>query len=144
MRLPRIYHPVSKWEECNYNMWGDCDQRQVVLKQAIVFTGNAEHYGSYMQRVIHEWPISCENALTDYNLNRKAWLGHAACALYARIPEDVTREAWGTLTNEQQLLANNQARAAIQTWEINYRKGHKLCCGVGETLLFDWNTGNNT
>ena len=144
MKLPRVYHPVSHWEECDFNMWGYCDDRQKTLDLAIQFTSNHEKYGSYMRRVVTEWPISCENALTDYNLNRKAWLGHAACALFGKIPEDVTREAWRELTDEQQLLANNQARSAIQSWEDRYRKDHKLCDGMGEQMLLVGNTGRGT
>lgn len=138
MKLRRVYHPVAHWEECDYNMWGECVDRAGTLAKAIKFTGDHELYGSYMIRVTKEWPISCENALTDLNLNRKAWLGHAACAMYARIPEDVTREAWSQLSDEQQLLANYQAREAISAWELRYRKDIELCGGLGETLLFDW------
>lgn len=144
MKLPRVYHPVSHWEECDYNMWGECSDRSSDLQKAIEFTGNHEKYGSYMRRVINEWPISCENAFTDPHLNHKAWLGHAACALYAKIPEDVTREAWRRLTHEQQLLANNQARAAIQSWEMRYRKSKQLCEGMEETLLLKWDSRGST
>ena len=140
MKLKRVYHPLCKWEEVNFNMWGDCDNRQETLTKTIAFTGNHELYGSYMRRVTMERPVSCENALTDHALNRRAWLGHAACALYAKTPEDITREAWRHLSDEQQLLANNQARQAIQAWEMRYRKDHKLCDGMEETMLFDWDT----
>lgn len=135
MKLNRVYHPVSKWEECNFNMWGEVEDRAAALKLAIEFTGNHEKYGSYMQRVIREWPISCENALTDYNLNRRAWLGHAACAMFAKIPEDITREAWRHLTNEQQLLANNQAERAIRDWEIDYEKGRGIYTDMEAQML---------
>lgn len=141
MEIPRVYHPVSHWEECNYNMWGDCDDRQKAIRSAIAFTGDHELYGHYMRRVIREWPISCENALTDRFLNRKAWIGHAAAALWGRIPEDVTREAWRHLSHEQQLLANNQAREAIREWEDSYRKGHGLCENMAGEVLPLWHTG---
>ena len=140
MTLPRVYHPVSHWEECDFNMWGDCDDREETLNLAIDFTGDHERYGHYMVRVTNEWPISCENALTDHHLNRRAWLGHAACALYGRIPEDVTREAWRHLSNEQQLLANNQASKAIRDWEYRYSENHGLLRGVGKPLLLEWDT----
>lgn len=144
MRLPRVYHPVSKWEETDFNMWGECEDHDPTLELAITFTGDHEKYGHYMRRVTREWPISCENALTDYNLNRKAWLGHAACALYAKIPEWLTREAWRHLTHEQQLLANNQAREAIRAWERRYRKDKQLHPGVGEQMLLIRNPGRSS
>jgi hypothetical protein len=91
-----------------------------------------------MQRVIKEWPISCENALTDYSLNRKAWVGHAACALALGCPEDITRQAWKELTYEQQLLANKEADGAIKAWEYNYIKDRGLYSNVGKPMLFEW------
>lgn len=136
MRLHRVYHPVGHWEECRYNMWGTVDDRAKCLEKAVKFTGDNERYGRYMLRVTREWPVSCENALTDYQLNRKAWIGHAACALYAKIPEDITREAWRHLSDEQQLLANNQARRAIRSWEDSYEKSKGLYKDMEVQVLF--------
>ena len=136
MKFKRVYHPWTEWEEVAHNMWGDVEDRSAALETAIEFTGNARLYGSYMMRVVSEWPISCENALTDYSLNRKAWIGHAAAALAHRIPEDITRLAWGKLSGEQQLLANKEAIKAISSWEHGYVKDRKLCEDVGSALLF--------
>ena len=140
-KIPRVYHPWTLWEEVNFNMWGSVANRQEAIAQAIEFTGNAKLYGSFMQRVIKEWPISCENALTDYSLNRKAWLGHAAVALALRLPEDVTRAAWAELSYEQQLLANKEASRAIQAWEYAYLKDRGLLESLGSPMLFGWDTG---
>lgn len=116
-------------------MWGDVDDRKAHLANAIAFTGDAKLYGSYMMRVIYEWPISCENALTDSSLNQKAWVGHAACAMAIGCPEDITREAWGKLTDEQRLLANKEADRAIREWRHNYAKDRGLHIDMGESLL---------
>lgn len=122
MKLKRVWLPIEVWEEVSHNMWGEVSDRKRYLARAVIFTGNHRLYGRYMRKVITEWPNSCINALTDYNLNRKAWIGHAACALALRCPEDITRQAWGLLTDEQRLLANRQAERAIQSWEVRYRK----------------------
>lgn len=132
MRFERVYHHYLDWEEIDFNMWGTVENRLKYLDRAIEFTGDHKKYGRFMMRVINEWKISCENALTDYSLNRKAWVGHAACALALGCPEDITREAWGTLTDEQQLLANKEAGAAIQAWEYNYFKSGVLCLNMGK------------
>lgn len=116
--LTRVWRPVDTWEEIKANMWGDVQDRATFLRRAILFTGNYRLYGRYMLRVVNEWPNSCENALTDMSLNRKAWVGHAACALALGCPEDITRQAWGHLTNEQRALANGQADRAISHWEM--------------------------
>jgi len=136
MKLKRIWLPIDTWEEIRFNMWGDVSNRRIALQRAIIFTGNYRLYGRYMQRVVFEWPNSCKNALTDYNLNRKAWIGHAACALALRCPEDITRQAWGLLTDEQRTLANKQADRAIRAWEMRYRQSLGIRADVESPLLF--------
>ena len=136
MKLKRIWLPIDTWEEIGFNMWGEVANRRLFLQRAEIFTGNHRLYGRYMQRVAVEWPNSCINALTDYNLNRKAWIGHAACALALRCPEDITRQAWGLLTNEQRILANRQADGAIQSWEMRYIASLGIRADVASPLLF--------
>jgi len=136
VKLKRIWLPIDTWEEIGFNMWGEVANRRLFLQRAVIFTGNHRLYGRYMQRVTVEWPSSCINALTDYNLNRKAWIGHAACALALRCPEDITRQAWGLLTDEQRILANRQADRTIQSWEMRYRASLGIRADVASPLLF--------
>lgn len=135
MKFERVYHPVWDWEENQHNMWGDVKNRYAMLNKAINFTGDHKKYGRFMMRVIKEWPVSCENALTDSNLNRKAWVGHAACALALGCPEDITRKAWGELSDEQRVLANREAERAIQQWEHDYAKSFGLHRGMEKQML---------
>lgn len=124
--MKRIYHPWTKWEEIKAGMWADVDNCKEFLTKAIEFTGDHKRYGRYMRKVIRQWKYSCENALTDKSLNKKAWLGHAACAMALGCPEDITRSAWGHLTDEQRLLANKQAARAIQMWELAHSSRKSL------------------
>lgn len=144
IRFNRVYHPITTWEEIESNMWGSVDDRASYLQQAIELTGDFKRYGDLMRRVIVEWPISCENALTDFRLNRKAWIGHAACALGIGCPEDITRKAWGYLNDGQRRLANGQAVSAIRAWEDDYAARKGICRDVGEPVLFRWDTGGNS
>lgn len=70
-----------------------------------------------MLQVADKWKYSCEHNLSNKTQNRKAWIGHAACALALGCPEDITREAWSYLTEEQQQRANDEAQKAIKYWE---------------------------
>ena len=140
MKLKRVWMPIETWEETSFNMWGEVLNRSIYLQRAVIFTGNHRLYGRYMQRVVAEWPNSCLNALTDYALNRKAWIGHAACALALRCPEDITRQAWSLLTNEQRVLANRQADRAILTWEMRYRKSQGIPGDMESQVLRIWDT----
>ncbi len=140
LKIPRKHRRYEEWEEIRFNMWGSVDNASEYLEKAIEFTGNHKLYGSYMNRVIKEWPVSCENALTDYSINRKAWIGHAAVALAIQCPEDIVRKAWGYLTDEQRLLANKEASRAIARWEEYYRESKGIHKNLGEEVLQLWNT----
>ena len=111
------------------------ERRAVLLQQAIEFTGNHALYGSWMLKVTQQWPTSCEHNLTDIGMNRRAWVGHAACCLAIDCPEDITREAWGYLTQQQQEDANQRADEAIFTWEQSYEAQDK---SVHTNLAWAW------
>lgn len=121
-QLIRVYHPYWLWEENNYNMWGYVKDKKEFLAKAIEFTGDHEMYGIWMMKVVKKWKYSCEHNLSNITQNRKAWIGHAACALAFKCPENIVREAWGHLSDEQQELANNEASKAILFWEKKYGK----------------------
>lgn len=128
--MKRVYHRYEKWEDFKNGMYDyvSGSKREEMLKKAIEFTGDHNLYGAAMMRVIEEWPISCENNLTDENHNRKAWVGHAACCLEKGIPEDITREAWGFLNDSQRDSANLEASKAISEWILRYldKRGLRL------------------
>jgi hypothetical protein len=116
-------------------MWAEAKNHDEQLQLAIAFTCDAAEYGRYMRRVVREWPLSCENALTDQALNKKAWVGHAACALAHNLPEHIVREAWSHLSDEQQFLANQEAARAVAEWENAYASDRRLHADMGGTLL---------
>lgn len=120
--IKQIFHPYSKWECAKNGMWKDVigDEAEKLLPIAIRFTGNHLAYGEAMRNVIYKWRYSCENFLTDKNINRKAWLGHAACSLELNLPENVVRMAWKELSQTQRDLANKQAEMYIKEWEGNF------------------------
>lgn len=123
MKIDRVYHPYYAWEETYTRMWSKVKDREAFLRVAIDFTGDAERYGQFMRIVTEVWPVSCEHNLTNKEQNRKAWIGHAACAFAFGCPEDVVRQAWGFLSKEQQDAANLQAEQAIDAWEEKYLEG---------------------
>lgn len=116
--MKQVYHHYLSWEDYKAGMWRKVskDEEPELLKLAIEFTGNHLHYGNAMLRVIKEWKFSCEHNLTNLSINRKAWIGHAACALEKNLPEYIVRSAWSMLTDEQRFLANRQADNAISKY----------------------------
>jgi hypothetical protein len=114
------WHPFWEWEEVRHNMWGSASERKEWLRKAIEFTGDHVLYGHWMMKVADTWKKSCEHHLTKLDTNRKPWIGHAAVAMAIQCPEDIVREAWGYLTEEQQRLANLAAQRAIEYWEMTH------------------------
>lgn len=113
-----IWHPYWAWEEVKHNMWGDVTNRKEFLRKAIEFTGDSHLYGTWMINVAENWKYSCEHNLTKSDINKKAWIGHAAAAMAIQCPEDIVREAWGHLSERQQDMANMRAQEAINHWEV--------------------------
>jgi hypothetical protein len=120
--LKRIYRHYELWEDYKNGMWrkDTKDYDEGMLQEVIEFTGNHVEYGNAMLRVIKEWAVSCEHNLTNLSINRKAWIGHAACCLERGYPEYLVRQAWGMLTEQQRVDANNRAEYAIKQWETEH------------------------
>jgi len=120
----RVYHPFQLWEEIKAGMWKCVSERrkEKLLRRAVVFMSDDMIFGMYMKDVTTKWKYSCEHNLTDFNQNRIAWLGQAACALALGCPEDVTRLAWGKLTEQQRALADLKAENCIKEWEKLYEE----------------------
>jgi len=120
--MKRIFHRYEKWEEYHHGMWrivkGD-DRALYRLAAAFLMKTPAEFLEA-MTTAIDYWPISCENSLTSRAVNRRAWFGHAGCCIAVGSPEDITREAWHTLTQNEQNEANHAADLAIEQWEATY------------------------
>lgn len=124
MRVKRIYHHFEKCEEYKSNMWKPCppvERDKYIAEAAALMIAHDDFYAAMMQAVT-DWPRSCEANLTASSINHQAWLGHAGCAIAVGSPEDMTRLAWRTLTQEQQDLANAAADKAIANWREQHIK----------------------
>jgi hypothetical protein len=136
--MRRIYHPYHVWEEYKFGMWRSVfgKEREEFLQKAFEFTSDANLYGRWMLRVIEEWPYSCEHNLSCTEMNRQAWIGHAAVCLAIGCPEDITRLAWHQLTIEQQDAANKKADEAIEQWEFKHGKELECQSNISQLTFF--------
>jgi len=121
-KIEQVFHHYTKWEDFQNGMWRSVygEERETFLVKAIEFTGDDKLYGEWMLRVVDRWPIACETNLTNAAINQRAWIGHAACCLGIDCPEDVVRQAWHCLTDQQRYLANRAADFAIEKWRDLY------------------------
>lgn len=119
LKTRQIFVHYELWEDYHAGMWRKVakDEEEIFLKMAIKFTGDHILYGRAMLRVTQEWPNTCMHNLTNPSLNKRAFIGHAACALEINCPEYIVRQAWWKLTEEQRVLADKQADNAINLWE---------------------------
>lgn len=115
--MQRIFHHYSLWEDFHAGMYDESkDGRAERVKEAARILGTPDICRLAMEKVINEWEKATEFNLSNAEINRKAWLGQAACSCYAGIHEDETREAWGIMTEEQRIEANRIAATIIKRW----------------------------
>lgn len=115
--MERIFHHYSKWEDFHAGMYEEAkDGRSERVAAAANILGTPDICRKAMEKVIAEWKIATEYNLSNAGINRKAWLGQAACSCYAGIHEDETREAWGIMTEPQRIEANRIAASIIKAW----------------------------
>lgn len=133
--MQRIYHPYELWEDYQNGMYEECRQgRKERVEQAAHILGNSDICRKAMQKVVSEWEIATEYNFSNLSVNRKAWLGQAACSCWAGIHEDETREGWGLMTDIQRYEANRIAQQIIDAWcnERESQESNQI------SLLNDW------
>jgi hypothetical protein len=116
----RIYHPYWRWEDYPAGFYNACsgEKKKELLQKVVDLFSNPDLTQEYMNRVVTEWKYSCEHNLTNESLNRIAYIGQAACCIYAGIPCTVTMEGWSLLTKEQQNKADSIAEKVLNNWKI--------------------------
>ena len=132
--MERIFHHYTKWEDFHAGMYDECrDGRKERVQKAAHILGTPSICRKAMEKVVSEWKIATEYNLSNAEINRKAWLGQAACSCYAGIHEDETREAWGIMTESQRTEANRIAASIIRKWLSD--KEHE---DLPQMILNDW------
>jgi hypothetical protein len=122
--MKQIYHHFKKWEDYQNGMYATVNAtsgHDLIIK-AVEILGTPTLCRAAMERVVSEWPHATEHNLTNTGLNRRAWLGQAACCIMHKTPESLTKIAWGELSEDQQNKANEIAEYVIEQWEIKHMK----------------------
>lgn len=121
--MKQIYHPYTEWEDFQNGMYDEVKEgRADRVKKAAEILCDLSLLYEQMRRVTLQWKCATEQTLTNMSINHKAFLGQAACSIYAGIHEDEVREAWGYLTNEQRFAANQVAERVDREWRKEYIK----------------------
>jgi hypothetical protein len=117
-KLTRIYHPYWNWECYKagfYNTTIDIEDEEAKL-QYKTFLQDLTAFGKAMDRVMAEWPNSCEHFLTNTSMNRIAWLGQASMCITNNVPS-CFKGGFKLLSEQEQRSANELAQTYLTRWE---------------------------
>lgn len=121
--MQRIYHHYLRWEDWRCGFYDNCsgDIKHDKINKVLEMFNDEKLTTEYMNKVIEIWKYSCEHNLTNESLNKIAYIGQAACCLYANIPNTVTMEAWSLLSKDVQDRSDKIAQTVIDKWIYNNR-----------------------
>lgn len=79
------------------------------------FLRDLPRFESALKRILAEWPISCEQFLSNEHINRIAWLGQSSMCIETRIPA-CFRGGFRMLELGEQNTANTMALKYLNIW----------------------------
>ena len=123
-KINRVYYPYYLWEDYLNGMYKN-EIKEEKINDCFALLNNKKHFYEACQLVVSNWKFCVEHNLTNYEINRKAWLGQAACCIRFKASCQTTISAWRLLTTEAQYEANYIAEDTIKRYINN--KLNKLC-----------------
>ena len=121
-QLKRIFHTWDKWECYKAGFYETVTPNKLSKKQAeekyADFLSDCDLFARVLEKIIVEWPFSCEQYLTNENMNRIAWLGQAAMVYHTGIPS-CFRSGYNLLSKQQQLKADLVAYTYLNKWLVS-------------------------
>lgn len=135
--MRRIYHPWTAWECVPaglYNTLPPSPMRPEEGREAYaVFLRDTPRFTDALARVLAEWPISCEQFLSNEHINRVAWLGQASMCIETGVPA-AFRSGFFALTLAEQRIANATAQQALSRWLQHRSAGRRSRDQVHDVL----------
>lgn len=115
--------PYTEWEDWQAGMYRDAPRQEHdrLADEAVLLLSTPHRLVAAMRDVTTNWRFASEANLHEPPNNR-AWLGQAACCYAAGVPEELTRHAWGRLTDSQRIEANRIADRVIDEWKYRTRR----------------------
>lgn len=119
--------PYTDWEDWRAGMYRDVsrEDEERLTASAASLLSDSHRLAAAMREVTVAWKYASEANLHEPPNNR-AWLGQAACAFAAEVPEHLTRAAWGRLTDAQRVEANRIADRVIDEWKYRTRRNPQM------------------
>ena len=117
--MKRIYHTWDKWECYPAGFYetrppaGTTEQGCLEAYRELL--ADIPRFKAVLDRVITEWPNSCEHYLSNERMNRIAWLGQASLCIELGVPARF-RGGYNLLTEDEKEAADNAALRALNKW----------------------------
>lgn len=114
----RVFHTYDKWECFKAGFYKQnvdgmkAEECKVAYRD---FLADLDKFRSAATSVINEWPMSCEHYLTNFAMNRIAWIGQAAMCYANGVPSKFC-SGFNLLTDDQQQAANEVALDVLNDW----------------------------
>ena len=150
-KVKRVYRPYTDWECISAGMYDSAacssTDKHIFMREYALFLGDNDRFQGGIDAVFSDWPASCENFLTDNQINRIAWLGQASACISIGTPCCFCGGFW-LLTSSQQHEANSLAHLNIRKWidehKRNRQESEEVHRDVAKQMLFEWDTGRST
>lgn len=86
---------------------------------------NESLFETTIKKLETDWPTSFKVHMTNNEINRRAYLGAAACCFHCGVNEDTVRLAWRLIDKDSQDSANRVAQAAIMEFESRQKASNQ-------------------
>jgi len=136
--MKRIYRRWYEWECYKAGFYDYESSKYTPDENCDIFKNyflDLKRFNSDIDKVFKEWPISCENFLTNTSINRVAWLGQACVCLSTGVSSKY-KYCYNDLPEKIQIKANELASKRIKEWENEKGKNIAIHNGMGEQMLF--------
>ena len=122
--MNRFFEKYTEWEDYINGMYDLYDKdNEVLIRKSVLLLKDTSLFLETCNEVINNWNVTTKVHLTNNTINKKAWLGQACCNYKFKVPELLTRVAWGKLNTKQQIDANKVAEKVINSYLINLKNG---------------------
>ena len=114
----RVFHTYDKWECHKAGFYAQSVEGKTAAEcQAAYrdFLADGIRFRGAAESVTREWAHSCEHYLTNFAMNRIAWIGQAAMCYATGVPSKFCG-GFNLLTDEQQQAANEVALEVLNRW----------------------------
>jgi len=133
--MKQYYAEYTLWEDYINGMYDNTIINEGKTLLGFSLLSNDVEFYNTMSYLINDWEICTKVNLTNTSINRRAWLGRAACNFKHGLTELETRVSWSLLSEQQKNKANKLADKIIKIYEKQNRAIHK---NMGTQMLLQW------